>query len=45
MCEKNMICMDSKNNVNGGMAEYMKFPKESLNYKVPKDLPIEKKRF
>lgn len=31
-----------QNNVNGGFAEYMKFPKESINYKLPKDLPIEK---
>jgi L-iditol 2-dehydrogenase len=27
---------------NGAMAEYMKFPKNSLVYKVPKDLPLEK---
>lgn len=31
-----------QNNVNGGFAEYMRFPKESINYKLPKDLPIEK---
>jgi 2-desacetyl-2-hydroxyethyl bacteriochlorophyllide A dehydrogenase len=41
MCEKHDL-YGFQNNVNGGMAEYMKFPKESLNYKVPKDLPIEK---
>lgn len=28
--------------VNGGMAQYMRFPKEAINYKVPKDIPIEK---
>lgn len=28
--------------VNGGMAQYMRFPKESINYKVPKELPTEK---
>jgi threonine dehydrogenase-like Zn-dependent dehydrogenase len=26
----------------GGMADYMLFPADALNYKVPKDLPIEK---
>ncbi|HXG25121.1 MAG TPA: alcohol dehydrogenase catalytic domain-containing protein [Chthonomonadales bacterium] len=26
----------------GGMADYMLFPSRALNYKVPKDLPIEK---
>lgn len=29
-------------NVNGGFAEYMKFPKNAINYKLPKDLPVEK---
>ena len=28
-------------NVNGGMAEYMKFTKEGLNYHVPDEIPIE----
>ena len=28
--------------VNGGFAEYMKFPKEAINYKVPHDIPTEK---
>ncbi|QUH30651.1 MDR/zinc-dependent alcohol dehydrogenase-like family protein [Vallitalea guaymasensis] len=41
MCQKHDV-YGFQNNVNGGMAEYMKFPKESLNYHVPKDLPIEK---
>lgn len=30
-----------QNNVNGGFAEYMKFPKEAINFKLPKELPIE----
>jgi threonine dehydrogenase-like Zn-dependent dehydrogenase len=30
-----------QHNVNGGMAEYMKFTKEGLNYRVPDELPIE----
>ncbi len=41
MCEKHDL-YGFQNNVNGGMAEYMKFTKEAINYKVPKDLPIEK---
>lgn len=31
-----------KSYLNGGMAEYMIFPKGSRNYKVPEDLPTEK---
>ena len=31
-----------QNNVNGGFAEYMKFPKEGINFKLPKDVPVEK---
>jgi threonine dehydrogenase-like Zn-dependent dehydrogenase len=31
-----------QNNVDGGFAQYMKFPKEAINYKLPKDLPVEK---
>ena len=27
--------------VNGGMAQYMKFPKEAINFKVPQDIPTE----
>jgi len=27
--------------LNGGMSEYMKFPKESLTHKIPKELPLE----
>lgn len=41
MCQKHDL-YGFQNNVNGGMAEYMKFTKEAINYKVPKDLPIEK---
>ncbi|ACL69085.1 erythritol/L-threitol dehydrogenase [Halothermothrix orenii] len=41
MCQKHDV-YGFQNNVNGGMAEYMKFPKEAINYKVPKDIPIEK---
>ena len=41
MCQKHDV-YGFQNNVNGGMAEYMKFPKESINYKVSKDIPIEK---
>lgn len=41
MCQKHDL-YGFQNNVNGGMAEYMKFTKEAINYKVPKDLPLEK---
>lgn len=41
MCEKHDL-YGFQNNVNGGMAEYMKFTKEAINYPVPADLPIEK---
>lgn len=41
MCEKHDLYGFQKN-VNGGMAEYMKFTKEAINYHVPADLPIEK---
>lgn len=41
MCQKHDV-YGFQNNVNGGMAEYMKFPKEALNYSVPEDIPIEK---
>ncbi|KWW21773.1 MULTISPECIES: alcohol dehydrogenase catalytic domain-containing protein [Peribacillus] len=41
MCEKHDL-YGFQNNVNGGMAEYMKFTKEAINYKVPENLPIEK---
>ena len=30
-----------QNNVNGGFAEYMKFPKEGINYRLPKHTPVE----
>ncbi|WP_088052440.1 MDR/zinc-dependent alcohol dehydrogenase-like family protein [Virgibacillus dakarensis] len=41
MCEKHDL-YGFQNNVNGGMAEYMKFTKEAINYRVPDDLPLEK---
>ncbi|KOR83528.1 iditol 2-dehydrogenase [Bacillus sp. FJAT-22058] len=41
MCEKHDL-YGFQENVNGGMAEYMKFTKEAINYKVPENLPIEK---
>ncbi|GIP41394.1 erythritol/L-threitol dehydrogenase [Paenibacillus sp. J31TS4] len=41
MCEKHDL-YGFQNNVNGGMAEFMKFTKEAINYKVPADLPMEK---
>ncbi|WP_019378087.1 MDR/zinc-dependent alcohol dehydrogenase-like family protein [Virgibacillus halodenitrificans] len=40
MCEKHDLYGFQKN-VNGGMAEYMKFTKEAINFKVPENLPIE----
>lgn len=40
MCEKHDL-YGFQNNVNGAMAEYMKFTKEAINYKVPRDLPVE----
>ena len=40
MCQKHDI-YGFQNNVNGGMAEYMRFPKGSLNYKIPLDMPVE----
>ena len=41
MCQKHDVYGFQKN-VNGGMAEYMKFPKEAINHVVPQGLPIEK---
>lgn len=40
MCEKHDI-YGFQNNVNGGMAEYMKFTKEAIVHKVPESLPME----
>ncbi len=39
MCQKHDI-YGFQNNVNGGMAEYTRLPKGSLNWKVPKDIPM-----
>lgn len=41
MCEKHDV-YGFQYNVNGGMAEYMLFPKEALVFKVPHDIPMEK---
>ncbi len=41
MCEKHDL-WGFQNNVNGGMAEYIRLTKEALPYKVPDDMPIEK---
>ncbi|MBV9390941.1 MAG: alcohol dehydrogenase catalytic domain-containing protein [Verrucomicrobia bacterium] len=41
MCEKHDL-YGFQNNVNGGFAEYMRYPKEGINHQVPKDLPLEK---
>jgi 2-desacetyl-2-hydroxyethyl bacteriochlorophyllide A dehydrogenase len=44
MCEKHDI-YGFQNNVNGGMAEYVLLPSNSLNHKVPDDMAIEKAIF
>jgi threonine dehydrogenase-like Zn-dependent dehydrogenase len=41
MCEKHDVYGFQKN-VNGGFAEYMRYPKEGINHHVPENLPIEK---
>lgn len=41
MCEKHDV-YGFQYNVNGGMATYMRFPKESRTHKVPNDVPLEK---
>ncbi len=41
MCEKHDV-YGFQNNVNGGFAEYMRYPKESINFLVPHDVPMEK---
>ena len=41
MCEKHDL-FGFQNNVNGGMAEYVRLTKEALPYLVPADMPIEK---
>lgn len=40
MCEKHDL-FGFQNNVNGGMAEYVRLTKEALPYVVPADMPIE----
>lgn len=41
MCEKHDV-YGFQHNVNGGMAEYMVFPKEAINHKLPDEIPMEK---
>ena len=41
MCERHDVYGFQKN-VNGGMAKYMRFPKESRTYKIPDSIPMEK---
>ncbi len=40
MCERHDV-YGFQNNVNGAMAKYMRFPKESRTHHVPKNLPLE----
>lgn len=40
MCQKHDL-FGFQYNVNGGMAEYMRFPPEALVYKIPKEMPVE----
>ncbi len=41
MCEKHDV-YGFQNNVNGGFAEYMRYPKEGIQHLVPHDIPLEK---
>ena len=41
MCEKHDL-FGFQNNVNGGMAQYVRLTKEAIPWKVPDDMPIEK---
>ena len=41
MCEKHDL-FGFQNNVNGGMAEYVRLTKEAINWVIPEDLAIEK---
>ena len=40
MCQKHDV-YGFQNNVNGGFAEYTRLPKGSVNWQVPKDIPME----
>ena len=40
MCEKHDV-YGFQNNVNGGMAQYMIFPKESITHHVPEEIPLQ----
>ncbi len=41
MCEKHDL-FGFQNNVNGGMAEYVRLTKEAISHLIPADMPIEK---
>jgi threonine dehydrogenase-like Zn-dependent dehydrogenase len=41
MCQRHDI-YGFQTHVNGAMAEYMKFPIDAINYKIAKDIPVEK---
>ena len=41
MCERHDV-YGFQNNVNGGMAKYMRFPKESRTHRIPQDLKMER---
>lgn len=40
MCQKHDL-YGFQNNVNGGMAQYMRYPHQGRKYKIPKDMPLE----
>jgi threonine dehydrogenase-like Zn-dependent dehydrogenase len=40
MCQKHDL-YGFQNNVNGGMAEYMRYPHEGRKYKIPQDMPLD----
>ncbi len=40
MCQKHDL-YGFQNNVNGGMAEYMRYPHEGRKYRIPDDMPLE----
>ncbi|AEF82086.1 erythritol/L-threitol dehydrogenase [Leadbettera azotonutricia] len=40
MCQKHDL-YGFQNNVNGGMAEYMRYPHEGRKYKIPDNMPLE----
>ncbi|MDR1950052.1 MAG: alcohol dehydrogenase catalytic domain-containing protein [Spirochaetaceae bacterium] len=40
MCQKHDV-YGFQNNVNGGMAEYMRYPHEGRKHKIPREMPLE----